>query len=165
MNEQQPIFEKYTRAWLAAETGISRGYLCRLATGNCPIRQSFIDRCCYRIGLPPEELFRTSTIRKALAHKNPRGRAPIEYQEPPQYPSKSNSMSKPRQKRKARTSEPTPKTELTSNLVARGNRGRKKISPSTQKTQSPAEKNKFKGRTAIRLEAGALPEIPPSTRL
>ena len=140
MNDQQPIFEKYTRAWLAEAIGISRVYLCRLATGSCPIRQSFIDRCCYRIGLPPEELFRTSTIREALARKNPRGRAPIEYQEQTQYPSKSQSMSKPRKKRKARTSEPTPKTELTSNLVARGNRGRKKISPPTQKMQSPADK-------------------------
>ena len=54
---QHPIFIRYTRAWLHRVTGFSRGYLCRLATGKSPLSRSFIERVCFRINQPEEELF------------------------------------------------------------------------------------------------------------
>lgn len=52
-----PIFIKYTRAWLHEATGYTKGYLCRVATGKIPLSQSFIERVCFSLNQPAEELF------------------------------------------------------------------------------------------------------------
>lgn len=54
---QHPLFMKYTREWLSEVTGFSKGYLCRLATGHDPLSRSFIERVCFKLGEPEEELF------------------------------------------------------------------------------------------------------------
>jgi len=54
---QHPVFIKYTRAWLHEVTGYSKGYLCRVATGKIPLSQSFIERLCFNLNQPEEELF------------------------------------------------------------------------------------------------------------
>jgi len=54
---QHPIFIKYTRAWLSEVTGYSKGYLCRVATGKISLSQSFIERVCFSLNQPKEELF------------------------------------------------------------------------------------------------------------
>jgi len=56
-NPQHPLFIKYTRDWLSEITGFSKGYLCRLSTGRVPLSRSFIERVCFKIGEPEEELF------------------------------------------------------------------------------------------------------------
>ena len=56
-NPQHPLFIKYTRDWLSEVTGFSKGYLCRVATGRVPLSRSLIERGCYRVGEPVEELF------------------------------------------------------------------------------------------------------------
>lgn len=56
-NPQHPLFIKYTRDWLSEVTGFSKGYLCRLATGRVPLSRSFIERVCFKLGEPEEELF------------------------------------------------------------------------------------------------------------
>jgi len=57
MERQHPVFYKYTRDWLAVATGFSKGYLCRVATGRYPLSQSFIERVCFKLGQPREDLF------------------------------------------------------------------------------------------------------------
>ncbi len=54
---QHPLFYKYTRDFLHEVTGFSKGYLSRLSTGKCPLRRSFIERVCFKLGQPEEELF------------------------------------------------------------------------------------------------------------
>ena len=56
-NPQHPLFIKYTRDWLSEVTGFSKGYLCRVATGRVPLSRSFIERVCFKLGEPEEELF------------------------------------------------------------------------------------------------------------
>ena len=55
--DQQPIFRKYTREYLSQVTGYSKEYLCCVATGKQPLKQVFIDRCCYTLKEPEEVLF------------------------------------------------------------------------------------------------------------
>lgn len=55
--QQHPLFKIYTRDWLHEVTGFSKVYLSRMATGNVPITQSFIDRVCFALNRPKEELF------------------------------------------------------------------------------------------------------------
>lgn len=55
--QQHPLFEIYTREWLNKVTGYSKVYLSRVSTGQVPITRSFIDRVCYALKRPPEELF------------------------------------------------------------------------------------------------------------
>ncbi|MBA7574811.1 hypothetical protein ES708_16626 [subsurface metagenome] len=59
--EQHPLFKKYTRDWLHRVTGYSKGLLSRVATGKVPLNRSFVERVCYKLGLPEEELFLTQT--------------------------------------------------------------------------------------------------------
>jgi len=54
---QHPLFVKYNRAWLNKVTGYSKGYLCRVATGKIPLSRPFIERVCFKLGQPEEELF------------------------------------------------------------------------------------------------------------
>jgi len=54
---QHPLFLKYTRAWLHEVTGYSKGYLCRVATGKIPLSRSFMERVCFKLDQPEEELF------------------------------------------------------------------------------------------------------------
>ena len=56
---QQPLFIKYTRDWLHHQTGFSKGYLSRVATGKVPLSRSFIERVCFKLGEPETELFRS----------------------------------------------------------------------------------------------------------
>ncbi|MBA7637669.1 hypothetical protein ES703_45315 [subsurface metagenome] len=55
--QQHPLFHKYTRDWLHEVTGYSKGYLCRVATGKIPLSRSFIERVCFTLKQPEEELF------------------------------------------------------------------------------------------------------------
>jgi len=55
--QQHPLFIKYTRDWLSEITGFSKGYLCRVATGRVPLSRSFIERVCFKLKQPEEELF------------------------------------------------------------------------------------------------------------
>jgi len=59
---QHPLFIKYIRAWLHEVTGYSKGYLCRVATGKIPLSQSFIERVCFSLNQPGEELFLTENV-------------------------------------------------------------------------------------------------------
>ncbi len=54
---QHPLFTTYKRDWLHEVTGYSKGYLCRVATGKIPLSRSFIERICFKLGRPEEELF------------------------------------------------------------------------------------------------------------
>lgn len=55
--KQHPIFVKYTRSWLHEVTGYSKGYLCRVATGKISLSRAFIERVCFKLQLPEEDLF------------------------------------------------------------------------------------------------------------
>ncbi len=57
MNNQHPLFIKYTREWLHQVTGYTKSYLSRVATGKMLLSRSFIERACFKLGLPEEELF------------------------------------------------------------------------------------------------------------
>jgi len=59
VKNQHPLFIKYTRQWLHQVSGYSKGFLSRVATGKMPLTRSFIERVCYKLGLPEEELFST----------------------------------------------------------------------------------------------------------
>jgi len=54
---QHPLFIKYRRDWLHEVTGYSKGYLSRVATGKVALTRSFIERVCYMLNQPEEELF------------------------------------------------------------------------------------------------------------
>ncbi len=54
---QHPLFIKYTREWLYQRTGFSKGYLSRVATSKVRLSRSFIERVCFKLGEPEEELF------------------------------------------------------------------------------------------------------------
>lgn len=54
---RHPLFRKFSRAWLHEVTGYSKGYLCRVATGKIPLSRSFIERLCFKLNEPEEELF------------------------------------------------------------------------------------------------------------
>jgi len=55
--DQQPIFRKYRREYLAEVTGYSLEYLCRVARGANPLGQTFMDRCCHKLKEPQRKLF------------------------------------------------------------------------------------------------------------
>jgi len=55
--QQHPLFTKYRRDWLHEVTGYSKGYLCRVATGNTPLSRSFIERVCFRLNQLEPDLF------------------------------------------------------------------------------------------------------------
>lgn len=57
MNQEHPIFLKYRRDWLHEETGFSKGYLSRVSTGKLPLSRAFVERVCFKLGLPESELF------------------------------------------------------------------------------------------------------------
>lgn len=63
---QHPLFIKYTRDWLHQITGFSKGYLSRVATGNIPLSRSFIERVCFKLEQPEEELFLADALGKVL---------------------------------------------------------------------------------------------------
>lgn len=54
---QHPLFVKYTRDWLHQQTGFSKGYLSRVATGKVPLSLSFVERVCFKLGEHQEDLF------------------------------------------------------------------------------------------------------------
>lgn len=56
---QHPLFIKYKRDWLHRTTGYSKGYLSRVATGKIPLSRAFIERVCFNLNEPEEELFST----------------------------------------------------------------------------------------------------------
>ncbi|MBA7700235.1 hypothetical protein ES703_108945 [subsurface metagenome] len=57
MEQQHPLFIRYRRDWLYEVTGYSKGYLSRVATGKIPLSRSFIERICFKLQMPEEELF------------------------------------------------------------------------------------------------------------
>ncbi|KKM21884.1 hypothetical protein LCGC14_1630950 [marine sediment metagenome] len=54
---QHPLFTIYKRRYLSKVTGYSVGYLCRIATGGQPLSRSFIERVCFTLKQPEEDLF------------------------------------------------------------------------------------------------------------
>ncbi len=52
-----PLFVKFSRAWLSQETGYSKGYLCRVATGKIPLSRPFIERVCFKLNESERKLF------------------------------------------------------------------------------------------------------------
>ncbi len=66
--EQHPVFLKYTRDWLHQVTGFHKGYISRVATGRTPLSRSFVERVCFALGEPAEELFLPDAIE---AHSSP----------------------------------------------------------------------------------------------
>jgi hypothetical protein len=64
---QHPMFIKYTREWLHQETGFSKGYLSRVATGKVPLSRSFVERVCFKLREPEENLFITDHSREKTA--------------------------------------------------------------------------------------------------
>ena len=54
---QYPLFAIYRRDWLHRITGYSEGYLSRVATGKVPLNRAFIERVCFNLGRPENELF------------------------------------------------------------------------------------------------------------
>ena len=56
---EHPIFLEYRRLWLHQVTGYSLGYICRVANHKVPLSRPFVERCCFKIGRRPEELFIT----------------------------------------------------------------------------------------------------------
>jgi len=70
---QHPMFVKYTRDWLHKQTGFSKGYLSRVATGKVPLSRSFIERVCFKLNQPEEELFLPDGTKESAASQ-PRDR-------------------------------------------------------------------------------------------
>jgi len=64
---QHPMFVKYTRDWLHKQTGFSKGYLSRVATGKVPLSRSFIERVCFKLNQPEEELFLPDGAKESTA--------------------------------------------------------------------------------------------------
>ncbi|KKL80837.1 hypothetical protein LCGC14_2000800 [marine sediment metagenome] len=58
--EEHPLFTIYKRRYLSDVTGYSVGYLCRIATGGQPLSRSFMERVCFKLKRPEEELFLTN---------------------------------------------------------------------------------------------------------
>ena len=69
---QHPIFYKYTRDWLHQQTGFSKGYLSRVATGKVPLSRSFIERVCFKLGAHEKELFLPDSTHSAPAESRNR---------------------------------------------------------------------------------------------
>lgn len=67
MEQQHPLFIEYRRDWLHRVTGYSKGYLSRVATGKTPLSRSFIERVCYKLNRPKEELFLPDSAEARLA--------------------------------------------------------------------------------------------------
>jgi transcriptional regulator with XRE-family HTH domain len=57
MPQQHPLFIKYKRDWLHEITGYSKGYLSRVARGRTSLSRSFIERVCFKLNQPEEDLF------------------------------------------------------------------------------------------------------------
>ncbi len=72
---RHPLFAKYSRAWLSATTGYSKGYLCRIATGKVPFPHFFIERVCSALNQTKSELFLPDAVR---ASPSPEGILPPE---------------------------------------------------------------------------------------
>jgi len=60
--QQHPLFIIYKRRYLSRVTGYSTGYLCRMATGGQPLTRSFIERVCFKLNRPEEELFLPNAV-------------------------------------------------------------------------------------------------------
>ncbi len=69
---QHPVFIKYTRDWLHQVTGFSKGYLCRVATGKASLTRSFIERVCFKLNQPEEELFLPDPVGAHFSPSEPR---------------------------------------------------------------------------------------------
>lgn len=59
---QHPMFVKYTRDWLHRQTGFSKGYLSRVATGKVPLSRSFVERVCFKLGEDEKVLFLPDSV-------------------------------------------------------------------------------------------------------
>lgn len=68
--QQHPLFIKYTRDWLHEVTGYSKIYLCRVATGNVPLTRAFVDRVCFKLNLPEEDLFLLDAVGASKSDQN-----------------------------------------------------------------------------------------------
>jgi len=63
----QPLFKIYTRSYLSEVTGFSKGHLSRVNTGKQRLSRTFIDRCCYKLRRPEEELFLPEAVAAAAS--------------------------------------------------------------------------------------------------
>ncbi|MFW6112587.1 MAG: hypothetical protein ACOC6S_03350 [Chloroflexota bacterium] len=68
---QHPMFIKYTREWLYRQTGFSKGYLSRVATGQVSLSRSFVERVCFKLGEPEEQLFLPRSSRSNRSRRVP----------------------------------------------------------------------------------------------
>ncbi|KKM95478.1 hypothetical protein LCGC14_1187760 [marine sediment metagenome] len=59
---EQPLFLRYRRDWLQEQTGYSKGYLSRVATGRERLSRAFIERVCFKLQLPESELFLPESV-------------------------------------------------------------------------------------------------------
>ena len=57
MEQQHPVFLMYKREYLHQVTGYSQDHLGRVANGKAPLTRAFIQRVCYALNRPEEELF------------------------------------------------------------------------------------------------------------
>ena len=60
--EEHPLFTIYRRDWLHEVTGYSKGYLSRVATGRISLSRSFIERICFKLNRPEQELFSPDAV-------------------------------------------------------------------------------------------------------
>lgn len=60
-----PVFWKYTRGWLSAQTGYSRAYLSRVATGNVALSHYFIERVAFSLREHPSQLFLPEALKRS----------------------------------------------------------------------------------------------------
>ena len=52
-----PIFQKYTYAWISEVTGLSKCYICRVATKHEKLTKQFMAVCCLALDESPESLY------------------------------------------------------------------------------------------------------------
>ena len=55
--QQQPLFSKYTRNYIAQMTGYNKAYLSRVFRGRTPLSRYFIERVSYSLREHPADLF------------------------------------------------------------------------------------------------------------
>lgn len=65
---QHPVFVIYTREWLHKTTGYSKDHLGRVANGKIPLTRGFVDRVCYSLNRPAEELFLPDAVHALANH-------------------------------------------------------------------------------------------------
>jgi len=61
--QPQPLFAKYTRAYISEMTGYSKAYLSRVFRGRTPLSRYFIERVSYSLREHPADLFLAEVLR------------------------------------------------------------------------------------------------------